>query len=75
MRGRPNGVTENLSCMKYYSSEVLVLSRREVVEPLVDALVVHLQNKCYSHCPQGIKNLLVIPGSTSARGWSSRAAF
>ena len=66
---------ENLSCMKYDSGEVLVLSGREVVESLVDALVVHLQIQCYSDCPQGSQNLLVIPGSTSAQGWSSRAGF
>jgi len=33
---------KSLSRMKYDSSEVLVFSRREVVESLVDALVVHL---------------------------------
>jgi len=33
---------KSLSCVKYDSSEVLVFSRREVVESLVDALVVHL---------------------------------
>lgn len=66
---------ENLSRVKYDSSEVLVFSRREVVESLVDALVVHLQIQCYTDCPQGSQNLLVIPGSTSAQGWSSRAGF
>ena len=52
MRGRKNGTTEDLSCVKYDSSEVLVFSRREVVEPLVDALVVHLKSECYGDCPQ-----------------------
>ena len=80
--GEEKWTRENLSRVKYDSSEVLVFSRREVVESLVDALVVHLQNKCvklenkcYSHCPQGVQSLLVIPGSTSAQGWSSKAAF
>ena len=46
MRRRKNWTTENLSCVKYDSSEVLVFGRREVVESLVNALVVHLKIKC-----------------------------
>ena len=59
--------------MKNNGSEVLVLSRGQVVEPLMDTLVIHLQGRALALPPLIAIMRSDLPGNTSVQGWSGMA--
>ena len=57
--------------MENDGGEILVLSRGEVVQPLVDTLVIHLGEEVLDTDTNIDK--MTVPGNTSVQGWSGMA--